>query len=164
MTDRTTEKSERLLNLPSESATVRLGERLAALSHAGDTIALSGELGVGKTRLARAFIGALMEQAEEVPSPTFTLVQTYDTLSGMVWHFDLYRLDHPDQVFELGFEEALAEGIALIEWPERLHGLLPRDRLDVALDFDPSAEGARTARLAGYGNWIQRMAELPADV
>ncbi|MGH6933822.1 MAG: tRNA (adenosine(37)-N6)-threonylcarbamoyltransferase complex ATPase subunit type 1 TsaE [Dongiaceae bacterium] len=153
-----------MLGLSTESATVRLAEGIAAMVHVGDVIALSGELGVGKTRLARAFIGALMEDAEEVPSPTFTLVQTYETLAGTVWHFDLYRLSGPDEVFELGFEDALAEGISLIEWPERLRGLLPNDRLDVELAFDSAADGARNVRLVGHGDWSQRLADRPIDV
>lgn len=163
MADPTTEPTERVLNLSGESATVRLANRIAKMARVGDVIALSGQLGVGKTRLARAFIGALMNEAEEVPSPTFTLVQTYDTGAGAVWHFDLYRLDRPAEVLELGFEDALAEGISLIEWPERLQGMLPRDRLDIALDFDPEGDDARIARMAGRGDWARRVRDMPID-
>jgi tRNA threonylcarbamoyladenosine biosynthesis protein TsaE len=158
-----TEISERKLNLSNESATVRLAGQLAQMAHAGDVIALSGGLGAGKTRLARAFIGALMDEAEEVPSPTFTLVQTYESLAGSIWHFDLYRVDRPDEVFELGFEEALAEGISLIEWPERLRGMLPADRLEIALDLDPTNDQARIARLTGRGNWAKRLMDMRFD-
>jgi tRNA threonylcarbamoyladenosine biosynthesis protein TsaE len=161
MTESTTGTVERVINLSDESATVQLANRLAAMLHVGDVIALSGELGVGKTMLARAVIGALAENPEEVPSPTFTLVQTYETKAGAIWHFDLYRLNHPDEVFELGFEEALAEGISLIEWPERLQGMVPGDRLDVVLEFDRRSENARRARLVGRGGWNRRLAEMP---
>ena len=161
MADPATEPTERVLNLSCESATVRLADRIAKMARPGDVIALSGQLGVGKTRLARAFIGALMDEAEDVPSPTFTMVQTYDTGAGAVWHFDLYRLDRPAEVFELGFEDAMAEGISLIEWPERLQGMLPRDRLDIVLDFDPAGDDARVARITGRGNWARRILDMP---
>jgi tRNA threonylcarbamoyladenosine biosynthesis protein TsaE len=145
------------LALADEVATDRLGRALAAVARTGDVIALWGELGVGKTRLARGFIGALLGEAEEVPSPTFTLVQTYDTAQVTVWHFDLYRLAAPDEALELGIEEAFATGISLIEWPDRLGALLPRKRLDLRLDFGGS-EGAREASLTAHGEgWRARL-------
>jgi tRNA threonylcarbamoyladenosine biosynthesis protein TsaE len=105
-----------------------------AEARGGDVIALQGELGSGKTTLARGFLHALGLD-EEVPSPTFTLVQVYELARLTVWHFDLYRLARPGDVWELGLEQALAEGVALIEWPDRLGTLLPTDRLDVALSI-----------------------------
>ena len=94
------------------------------------------QLGAGKTTLARAILRAAAEDARLiVPSPTFTLVEVYDTPRGSFWHFDLYRLGTPEQVFELGWEEALAEGISIIEWPERLGPLLPK-HLSVTLEVD----------------------------
>jgi tRNA threonylcarbamoyladenosine biosynthesis protein TsaE len=144
--------------LADEAATARLAAALAAVARAGDFLALRGPLGVGKTAFARAFIGALGGGAEEVPSPTFTLVQTYDTPSGSIWHFDLYRLKEPGELRELGFDEALAEGLVLVEWPERIEGLLPADRLDLELSFAPEAETARLARLIGRGAWVERLA------
>ena len=120
---------------------------MAALARPGDVIALKGALGSGKTHFARAFIGE-----DEVPSPTFTLVQIYDRPQGRIWHFDLYRLEAPDQAIELGIEEAFASGISLIEWPERLGRLIPAERLEIALGFAAAPE-ARDAVIAGTGRW-----------
>ena len=123
------------LPLPDEAATERLGARLAARLRPRDVVALEGGLGAGKTTLARAILRAASgEPALIVPSPTFTLVEVYDTPKGTFWHFDLYRLEAPEQVFELGWEEALADGIVLIEWPERLGRLLPK-HLGVTLEL-----------------------------
>ena len=144
-----------MLELADAAATMALGARLAAAAAPGDVIALWGGLGAGKTTLARGFLRAL-GFAEEVPSPTFTLVQSYELANLMVWHFDLYRLVRPQEAWELGLEEALESGVALIEWPERLGALLPTDRLDVTLaetDGDRrsatiEAHGTRRARVA----------------
>lgn len=126
--------ARRTIDLADEAQTVRLAARIAAAAQARDTVALSGPLGSGKTSFARAFIRALGHGDEEVPSPTFTLVQTYAFPNRpVVWHFDLYRLETPDEVYELGIEEAWEDGICLIEWPERIAALLPRERLDIAL-------------------------------
>jgi len=143
------------LDLPDEAATDALAAALAHLAHASDVFALSGELGTGKTTFARAFIGA-RGGGEEVPSPTFTLVQVYEVTDGTVYHFDLFRLDSPTDTFELGIEDAFAEGISLIEWPERLGPLLPAERLDVALAYGAAAP-SRTARLTGHGAWKSRL-------
>ena len=124
------------MSLPDERATDQLGATLAARLRIGDIVGLKGELGAGKTTLARAILRAAAEDARLiVPSPTFTLVEVYDTPRGSFWHFDLYRLETPEQVFELGWEEALAEGISIIEWPERLGPLLPK-HLSVTLEVD----------------------------
>jgi tRNA threonylcarbamoyl adenosine modification protein YjeE len=120
------------VDLGDEKATAALAARLAALARPGDLIALSGDLGAGKTSFARAFIGA-RGGGESVPSPTFTLVQTYDLPGGAVWHFDLYRLRVAEEAWELGIEDAFESGISLIEWPEWLGALLPGRRLVVAL-------------------------------
>ncbi|MGE5504013.1 MAG: tRNA (adenosine(37)-N6)-threonylcarbamoyltransferase complex ATPase subunit type 1 TsaE [Actinomycetota bacterium] len=144
--------------LADEAATIRLGQRLAGLVRTGDVLALSGGLGAGKTTLARALIRALTDPDEEVPSPTFTLVQGYDAEAGPVWHFDLYRLDRPDDAVELGLDDALADGITLIEWPERLGPLLPRRRLDLRLAVAPTG---RVADLIDAGGaWADRLACL----
>jgi tRNA threonylcarbamoyladenosine biosynthesis protein TsaE len=152
------------LPLPDLAATEALGRALARLLRPGDLVALYGDLGAGKTALARALIRALPgpegAATEEVPSPTFTLVQTYEREPAPLWHFDLYRLESAAEVHELGLSEALAEGIALIEWPERLGSLLPADALSVTLSFDGAANGGRLARLAGGGDWPRRLAEL----
>ena len=122
--------------LPNEAATEALGATLAARLKQGDIVGLKGDLGAGKTTLARAIVRAAAGDPDLiVPSPTFTLVEVYDTPRGTFWHFDLYRLDSPDQVYELGWEEALAEGVVLMEWPERLGPLLPQ-HLSVTLEVD----------------------------
>jgi tRNA threonylcarbamoyladenosine biosynthesis protein TsaE len=124
------------LPLADETATEQLGATLAARLKPGDVVGLKGELGAGKTTLARAILRAAADDpALIVPSPTFTLVEVYDTPRGTYWHFDLYRLETPEQVFELGWEEARAEGIILLEWPERLGPLLPK-HLSVTLEID----------------------------
>lgn len=147
------------LDLADEAATRRLGGLLAARARPGDVIALGGTLGTGKSTLARAFIRALTSADEEVPSPTFTLVQQYESDAGLIWHFDLYRLEKPDDALELDIEEAFAEGICLIEWPDRLGAHLPRRRLDVTLDAG-DAEGSRRVRLSATGPWADRLGEL----
>jgi tRNA threonylcarbamoyladenosine biosynthesis protein TsaE len=121
-------------SLADESATQRLGATLAGALRPRDLVALEGGLGAGKTTLARAILRAASgEPALIVPSPTFTLVEVYDTPKGTFWLFDLYRLEAPEQVFVLGWVEALADGIVLIEWPERLGALLPMPALTVTL-------------------------------
>jgi tRNA threonylcarbamoyladenosine biosynthesis protein TsaE len=128
--------------LPDERATEALGATLAQRLKPGDVVGLKGDLGAGKTTLARAIIRAAAADPDLiVPSPTFTLVEVYDTPRGAYWHFDLYRLDDPEQVYELGWEEALAEGIVLLEWPDRLGPLLPK-HLSVTLQL-ASDDGRR---------------------
>ena len=125
------------LSLPDEAATERLGASLAQRLRPRDVVALQGGLGVGKTTLARAILRAVSgDPALIVPSPTFTLAEVYDTPRGVFWHFDLYRLEAPEQVFELGWEEARADGVALVEWAERLGALLPPERLSVTLSIE----------------------------
>ena len=122
-------------------------------------IALSGGLGSGKTALARAVIRAFVPD-EEVPSPTFTLVQSYNAPSFAIWHVDLYRLTTARELRELGLDEALDSGaVMLIEWPERAASWLPPDHLDVRLSFAKSAD-ARQAELVAHGAWCDRVAPL----
>jgi len=150
-----------------EAQLVRLGEDLAFMARRGDLMTLSGELGAGKTTLARAIIRALLNNpGEEIPSPTFTLVQTYETPRMPVAHLDLYRLGAPEELDELGLDLALSHGIAIVEWPERAGDLLPADRLEVRID-DPSGdtEGGGTGRrvtLMGRGEWAPRLQRLVA--
>ncbi len=151
-----------IVDLPDEAATAALAARIAALVAPGDIIALKGDLGAGKTSFARAFIRARGDAHEEVPSPTFTLVQIYQTDALAIWHFDLYRLDAAEEAWELGIEEAFASGISLIEWPERLGSLLPQRRLEITLEFGDRPE-ARRASLAGDAAWRARLAEIAAD-
>ena len=146
-----------ILALPDLAATERLGAALSRLLRQGEAICLYGPLGTGKSSLARALIRALTTPGEAVPSPTFTLVQLYVGPDFPVSHFDLYRLERPEEAYEIGLDEALDEGAALIEWPERLEGHLPPDRLDVEIAFD--GEG-RLARLTPHGAWEGRPLEL----
>ena len=138
--------------LPDEAATERLGASLAGRLKPRDVVALQGGLGVGKTTLARAILRAASgDPALIVPSPTFTLVEIYDTPVGVFWHFDLYRLEEPEQVFELGWEEARADGVALVEWAERLGTLLPRERLTVTLAMEGDGRRADLQGEARFG-------------
>lgn len=157
------------LILDGPEATAALGARLAAVLRPGDLVALSGPLGAGKSVLARGLVRALTSADEEVPSPTFTLIQLYDGPAFPLAHLDLYRLKRPEEAWELGLEEALAAGAAVVEWPERLEHLLPADRLAVTLEAptateadaaDGSASGRRLARLEGFESWTGRVAPL----
>jgi tRNA threonylcarbamoyladenosine biosynthesis protein TsaE len=146
-----------ILPLPDEAATTQLGRALAAALQPGEAICLSGPLGAGKSTLARALVRALTRPDEEVPSPTFTLVQFYEGARLNVAHFDLYRLSSPDEAYEIGLDEALDDGAAVIEWPERLEGRLPRDRLDIVIGLsDVNSGDAREARLTPHGAWQGR--------
>ncbi len=151
----------RTIALPSQEATERLASALARVLLPGDVVSLGGDLGAGKTTLARAVIRALTaDPDEEVPSPTFTLVQTYDTPSGAVWHFDLYRLCCPDEMLELGWDEAIGTAIVLVEWPDRLGPLAPADRLELTLAV--TGPSSRTAVLTYGKHWYNRCESLPA--
>jgi tRNA threonylcarbamoyladenosine biosynthesis protein TsaE len=151
------------LALPDENATAALAVRLAARAARGDVIALAGPLGSGKTSFARAFIRARCGSTQEVPSPTFTLVQVYDDGRDdggpPIWHFDLFRLAAPEEAWELGIEDAFADGISLIEWPERLGALLPAERLEIGLSF-AARPAARNATLTASAAWAARLAGL----
>ena len=129
------------LFLPDEAATDLLAKRLAPQLKAGDVLLLSGPIGAGKTHFSRALIRALLGQDTEVPSPTFTLIQTYERNGPEIWHADLYRLSHPDEVIELGLEAAFSTAICLIEWPDRLGDLTPANALHLA--FSLEGEGRR---------------------
>jgi tRNA threonylcarbamoyladenosine biosynthesis protein TsaE len=149
------------LDLPDEAATVALAHRISRLAQLGDIIALKGDLGTGKTAFARAFIRSRSNPEEEVPSPTFTLVQIYD-LDPAIWHFDLYRLRYPEEAWELAIEEAFSEGISLIEWPERLGILLPERRLEICFSCGHGPD-TRCATLDPGSGWRPRLAAITAD-
>lgn len=121
----------------TEEDTAEIGRKLASIARRGDCFALYGTLGMGKSVLCRAFIRSLAN-AGEVPSPTFTLVQSYPAEEFEIYHFDLYRLKSPEEIFELGMEEALCEGVCLIEWPEKMGAYLPRRafRVDISAEKD----------------------------
>ena len=138
------------LRLTDLAATEALGHRIAALLRPGDAVLLEGQLGAGKSALARALIRAATRQpALDVPSPSYTLVQEYDTPLGPLSHFDLWRLDGPGGVIELGWDDARA-GIVVVEWPDRLGALRPSEGLEVRLASDE--DGVRTAHITGWPN------------
>lgn len=135
------------LSLPDPASTEALGARLARVLAPRDVVFLRGDLGAGKTTLARGLIEAWTGE-DEAPSPTYTLVQTYEGPAGPLWHLDLYRLKHPEEALELGFEDGLHEALMLIEWPERLGSLTPSDRIEISLT---TAGEGRIAKLSGHG-------------
>src|SRR5476649_1776359 len=144
--------------LEDEQATRRLMVDVAAQIQAGDLITLSGDLGAGKTTLARALIRHLAgDERVEVPSPTFTLMQAYELPRFNLVHADLYRLSGPGELAELGFEDIAPDAVTLLEWPDRAAGFLPADRLDIALTLSPpQGPNFRNARVTGYGALVPR--------
>jgi tRNA threonylcarbamoyl adenosine modification protein YjeE len=160
MTDAAVERLERIL--PNEAATLRFAADLAMSVRAGDLVTLSGDLGAGKTTLIRALIRKLAgDPALDVPSPTFTLMQVYEVPGLAIVHADLYRLGGPDELAELGWDEAADGAVVCVEWPERAGDLLDVDRLDIALEL-VSAEGpmARRVVITGYGSFAPRARRL----
>ena len=161
-----TEPATATITLGDVAATTRFAHRCAAKARRGDVVALSGGLGTGKTTFARGFVNAVADREgaprEEVPSPTFTLVQVYEFPENTVFHFDLYRLEGPAETVELGVEEAFADGISLIEWPDRLATGLPSDRLELSFDFGDLPD-ARRCDVRGFGSWASRTADLLPD-
>ncbi|AHB49726.1 hypothetical protein W911_17160 [Hyphomicrobium nitrativorans NL23] len=146
----------------SESAVHRLAEHVALKLAAGDVLALHGDLGAGKTTFARALIRAVLADADaEIPSPTFSLVQTYTSVRLDLMHLDLYRIGHEDELLELGLDDHLAVGAALIEWPERAPGFRAPNRLDIHISQGTGAD-ERTARFEGHGTWAARLGRLAA--
>lgn len=135
------------LKLPDAEATEALGQRLATLCRPGDVILLEGPIGAGKSCLARAFIRSRLGREEEVPSPTFTLVQVYEADGVEIWHADLYRLTHPDEVWELGLDDAFLSAICLVEWPDRLGARQPPGALRIRLEA--AGEGRRAVLSGG---------------
>ena len=142
--------------LSDVDATMGLGKALAAKVQAGDVITLSGPLGVGKTALARGFIAAL-GHGSEVPSPSFSIVQPYEDLDPPVWHVDLYRIEDPSELDELGLD-SVADAVLLVEWPERAGNEVWPEALSLALDFGPSGDRILTANVppSWEGRWPPR--------
>ena len=146
------------LALPTEADTAALGARLAGLAMPGDCFLLEGPIGAGKSHLARAFIRARLGRLEDVPSPTFTLVQVYEAGAVEVWHADLYRLTHPDEVWELGLDEAFDRAITLVEWPNRLGDHLPLQAMRLRLE--PFGEGRRAILSGGREGLLRVLTDV----
>jgi tRNA threonylcarbamoyl adenosine modification protein YjeE len=145
-----------------EAAVARLAERIALKLARGDLVTLSGDLGAGKTTFARALIRAVLADAEaEIPSPTFSLVQTYASPRVELAHLDLYRLSGEDELIELGFDEYVANGAALVEWPERAPSLRHDNRLDIHLEQGTEPD-QRTVTFKAKGTWSVRLARVAA--
>ncbi|MEO1028341.1 MAG: tRNA (adenosine(37)-N6)-threonylcarbamoyltransferase complex ATPase subunit type 1 TsaE [Pseudomonadota bacterium] len=143
-----------MISLETADRTESLGAAIAKHIEPGDVIALHGDLGAGKTTFSRGLISALFDTPTEVPSPTYNLVQLYETPDFDLWHFDLYRLESPEDLIELGWEET-QHGVALIEWPDRAGDQLPQYRLDVRLEI---VGETRTAHLEARGEvWQSRL-------
>jgi len=144
----------------SPDATAALARAIAPFLRAGDIILLDGPIGAGKTHFARSLIRALqgLGSVEDIPSPTFTLVQTYDTQAGEVWHADLYRLTDVGEVYELGLDDAFETAICLIEWPDRLGRTQPSGALTLRLT--PGADDTRDIAFTGGADWARRLAPV----
>lgn len=142
-----------LLHLSDPEATSWLARALASRLHAGDCLMLEGQIGAGKTHFARSLIQSFV--AEEVPSPTFTLVQVYDAPSFEIWHADLYRLSHQDEAIELGLTEAFESALCLVEWPEKLGSDRPKQSL--TLRFSISGDGRDVRFLSDDPDWSDRL-------
>ncbi|MGR3454936.1 tRNA (adenosine(37)-N6)-threonylcarbamoyltransferase complex ATPase subunit type 1 TsaE [Pseudooceanicola sp.] len=150
------------LHAASEDDTCRAAARMGALLRPGHVLLLEGGIGAGKTHFARCLIRPLLAEDEDIPSPTFTLVQSYETLQGELWHADLYRLGHPDEVIELGLTEAFDDAICLVEWPDRLGELTPQNAL--SLRFEVVGDSARAITLTGEAEtWHDILKEAGFD-
>ena len=150
-------------DLPSEAATIAFAEDLAAILAKGDVIALVGDLGAGKSTLARALLRTVAADDElEVPSPTFTLVQTYDLPRLSLAHFDLYRLADEGELDELGFDETIRDGAVIVEWPDRAGERLPDDALILALDMGATPDARRLRLVAPAARWAARLERTAA--
>lgn len=144
----------------SPDETARLATRLGAVLRAGDTLLLEGEIGAGKSHFARALILSRLSVPEDVPSPTFTIVQVYDLPDCELWHADLYRLGGPDQIVELGLHDAFETAICIVEWPDRLDDLRPAQALTIRLD-DPEKTDTRQISITWSDRaWTDRIAEI----
>ena len=147
----------RSFDLKAEAETAALGREIARHLAAGDTVTLSGPLGAGKTVVARAIVRTFLPR-EEVPSPTFTLVQSYETQNFAIAHVDLYRVKAISELRELGLDEALERGVLVVEWPDRMGLHLPSDRLDIM--FEAVDGESRLMKLVGRGSWSARLKTL----
>ena len=151
------------LELPDLAATQHLGALLAYGLASGDVISLSGPLGAGKSALARAIIISANPNETDIPSPTFSLVQTYELADRTpLWHLDLYRIESPEAALQLGLEDAFVDAVCLIEWPDRLEKFLPKSALSVDLyqaddDGLDNVAGIRLAKITAPPHWVDRL-------
>lgn len=148
------------LQLSSQDETARLARALAPLVTGGDVILLEGSIGAGKSFFARALISALLIEPEDIPSPTFTLVQTYDAAEFEIWHCDLYRLTSPFEAQELGLEEAFETALCLVEWPDRLGDLTSQDALVLTLEVTDTLQARRATLHATTPRWCTILESL----
>ena len=150
--------TRRLYVTRSPEETGELAQAFGAILRPGDQILLEGPVGAGKTHFARCLIQSMLGWAEDVPSPTFTLVQTYDTAGSAIWHADLYRLTSTHEIEELGLIDAFHDAICLVEWPDRLGPLAPADALEISLSPGTEEDSRRlTAEWSG-GDWAEKLA------
>jgi tRNA threonylcarbamoyl adenosine modification protein YjeE len=137
--------------------TKSLAKKIANLTKKGDIITLQGDLGAGKTAFARFFINILSEVEQDVLSPTFNLVHPYEGKDFNIWHFDLYRLEFPEEIEQIGLYDAFDGGVSLIEWPEIIDDILPVDRLLIKISFN---NDERVAEVEGLGSWKDRISAM----
>ncbi|QUJ76163.1 tRNA (adenosine(37)-N6)-threonylcarbamoyltransferase complex ATPase subunit type 1 TsaE [Sulfitobacter albidus] len=143
----------------SPDETAAFARRIGARLTAGDTLLLTGDVGAGKTHFARSLIQSLLETPEDVPSPTFTLVQTYDSPVAEIWHADLYRLSDPSEIEELGLRDAFDTAICLVEWPDRLGDLRPANALDITLSPGDGETDRHMTIAWDTGLWEQKLCD-----
>ena len=148
------------LTLSSPEATSELAVNLANRLSAGDVILFTGDIGAGKTHFSRALIQSLLAEPEDVPSPTFTLVQIYEVHQFEIWHADLYRLTSPDEVVELGLTDAFNDAVCLVEWPDRLAELAPENALSIELKMTDQTGEREMALNWMDPKWDQRLAGI----
>jgi len=148
------------IDLPSPETTARFAADLATRLRAGDVLLLSGPVGAGKTHFARHLITRLLITPEDIPSPTFTLVQTYQGASGEIWHADLYRLNDSAEIVELGLSDAFETSICLVEWPDRLGDMAPKDALTLTFTPEKDENRRRLVALWQQGDWEHRIGDL----
>jgi len=154
----------RTLHLRSERATQRLGHAIGTFLRPPDTVLLQGELGSGKTSFARGLIRSLLYHPEDIPSPTFNLIQIYETLTGELWHIDLYRIRTSNEIDELGLIDAFSTSICVIEWPDRLGSLTPQSALTLELAPSTDNDGAREVTLSWTAErWTRPLLNIGKD-
>lgn len=154
-------KSPVSITLASPEKTTELATRLAGRLVPGDVILLDGPIGSGKTHFARSLIQSVLPVFEDVPSPTFTLVQVYDALPGEIWHSDLYRLTSVDEIEELGLSDAFDTAICLVEWPDKLGPLQPDSALSIRFCTDPDNDTGRHLTLTwAHPKWASKLESL----